>query len=223
MMPITGTMFAARGAAVRGAYNGAGTFDRNWYGAHPGAWTAAGWAAGRAWNTAAWSTVVPALGWASSVQPIPYDYGTNITYQDNQVYYGNQPTATADQYYQQAATLAQSAPPADPQSADWMPLGVFALVENEQSTPHYIMQLAIDKSGAVAGNYCDLISDSIHPIHGSVDKDTQKVAWTVGDNTKTVGETGLYNLTRDESPVLIHIGPDKSQQWMLVRLKQPDS
>ena len=44
------------------------------------------------------------------MQPIPYDYGTNITYQNNQVYYGNQPTASADDYYQQAATLAQARP-----------------------------------------------------------------------------------------------------------------
>ena len=37
-----------------------------------------------------------------------------------------------------------------------------------------------------------------------------------------MGETGLYNLTQDEAPALIHIGKDKTQQWMLVRLKQPE-
>ena len=37
-----------------------------------------------------------------------------------------------------------------------------------------------------------------------------------------MGETGLYNLTQDESPALIHIGKDKTQQWTLVRLKQPE-
>jgi hypothetical protein len=32
----------------------------------------------------------------------------------------------------------------------------------------------------------------------------------------------IYNLTKDESPALIHIGKDKTQQWTLVRLKQPE-
>ena len=47
-------------------------------------------------------------------QPIYYDYGNNVSYQGDQVYYGDQPVATADQYYQQASTLAQSQPAPDP-------------------------------------------------------------------------------------------------------------
>ena len=151
-----------------------------------------------------------------------YNYGTNITYQGNQVYSGGQPVATADQYYQQASTLAQNAPPPDPQAPDWMPLGVFALVQNDQAEPHYVMQLAINQAGTLAGNYSDLISGTTLPIQGGVDKKTQRVAWTVGNNKSTVGETGLYNLTQNEAPALIHIGKDKTQQWMLVRLKQPE-
>ena len=84
------------------------------------------------------------------------------------------------------------------------------------------MQLAVNKSGAVAGNYSDVISGTTIPIQGAVDKQTQRLAWTVGDNKTTVGETGIYNLTKDESPALIHIGKDKTQQWTLVRLKQPE-
>ena len=160
------------------------------------------------------------MGWAAGTQPTAYNYGTNITYQGNQVYYGSQPVATADQYYQQASTLAQSTPPPDPKAPDWMPLGVFALVQNDQSEPHYVMQLAVNKAGTLGGNYSDLISGTTLPIQGAVDKKTQRVAWTVGDNKNTVGETGLYNLTQNEAPALIHIGKDKTQQWMLVRLKQ---
>ena len=74
----------------------------------------------------------------------------------------------------------------------------------------------------MAGNYSDLISGTTVPIQGAVDKKTQRVAWTVGNNKNTVGETGLYNLTQDEAPALIHIGKDKTQQWLLVRLKQPE-
>ena len=102
------------------------------------------------------------------------------------------------------------------------PLGVFALVQKEQSDPHYVMYLAINKSGIIGGNYTDLVSGTTVPIQGAVDKKTQRAAWTVGKNKNTVCETGLYNLTQDEAPALIHIGKDKTQQWLLVRLKQPE-
>ena len=105
---------------------------------------------------------------------------------------------------------------------DWLPLGVFALVQKEQSDPHYVMHLAINKAGVIGGNYSDLVGGTTVPIQGAVDKKTQRAAWTVGKNKNTVCETGLYNLTQDEAPALIHMGKDKTQQWLLVRLKQPE-
>jgi hypothetical protein len=219
---LGGSVYAARGAAVRSSYSGAGMYGQGWYGAHPGTWAPAGWTAGQAWNAASWPAVGVSLGWSGSVQPVVYDYGNNVTYQGDQVCYGGQPVATADQYYQQASSLAQSAPPPDLNAGEWLPLGVFALVHKDQSDPQLILQLAVNKSGTLAGNYSDLMSGTTVPIHGAVDKKTQRVAWTVGDNKQTVGETGLYNLTQDESPALIHVGKDKTQQWTLVRLKQPD-
>jgi hypothetical protein len=218
---VSGSVYAARGAAVRTSYNGAGMFGQGWYTAHPGAWNPAGWTAGRAWGIASWPACVSWYGWGNT-QPVYYDYGNSITYQSDEVYYGDQPAATANQYYQQASTLAQSQPAPDPNSGEWMPLGVFGLVKGAESDPHYVMQLAVNKSGAVAGNYYDVISGTSVPIHGAVDKQNQRLAWTVGDNKTTVGETGIYNLTKDESPALIHIGKDKTQQWTLVRLKQPE-
>ncbi len=218
---VSGSVYAARGAAVRTSYSGAGMYGGGWYGAHPGAWNPSGWTAGRAWGAATWPSVGAWYGYGN-VQPVYYDYGNNISYQGDQVCYGDQPIATADQYYQQASNLAGSPPPPDPNSGEWMPLGVFALVLNDQSDPHYIMQLAVNKSGALRGNYSDLMSGTNVIIQGAVDQKTQRVAWTVGDNKRTVGETGLYNLTKDEAPVLIHLGKDKTQQWTLVRLKQPE-
>jgi len=35
-------------------------------------------------------------------------------------------------------------------------------------------------------------------------------------------ETGLYNLTNDEVPVLVHLGSDQVEKHLLVRLKKPD-
>ena len=219
----SGGVAAARGAAVRNSFGNYGTFGAGWYGAHPGAWAAAGWAAGAAWNVAAWPAVGAWCGWGNSVQPVTYQYGDNITYQGDQVYYGDQPVATADQYYQQASTLAQSAPPPDPQSTDWMPLGVFSLVQGDQSDSSNMFELAINKSGAIAGNYYSALAGSTLPVHGSVDKKTQRVAWTVGDNKATVYDAGISSLTKDEAPVLLHFGKDRTQQGMLVRLKKPES
>ena len=96
--------------------------------------------------------------------------------------------------------MAESAPATSVSADEWLPLGVFALVQKEQSDPHFVMDLAVNKSGAIAGNYSDLVSGTTVPIQGAVDKKTQRVAWTVGKNKTTVCETGLYNLTQDECP-----------------------
>ena len=79
-----------------------------------------------------------------------------------------------------------------------------------------------NKAGVIRGNFTDTTTDSTQTVQGSVDKQTQRVAFTVGDNKTNVVETGLYNLTKDEAPALMHIGPDKTQQWLLVRIKNPD-
>jgi hypothetical protein len=220
----SGSVYAARGAAVRNSFVGYGAFRPGWYGAHPGAWAAAGWATGAAWNAAAWPAIGTWCGWGANVQPFDYDYGNNITYQGDEVYYGTQPAATAQQYYQQAATLAQSAPPtpAALAAADWMPLGVFSLVQGDQTDSATMFQLALSKSGDIAGNYYGALTETTLPVHGAVDKRTQRAAWTVGDNKTTVYEAGITSLTKDEAPVLIHFNKDQTQQWMLVRLKQPE-
>ena len=56
-------------------------------------------------------------------------------------------------------------------------------------------------------------------VDGSVDKKTQRVAWTMGDNKSTVVDTGLANLTKDEGPALLHFVKDRTEEWLLVRLK----
>jgi hypothetical protein len=50
-----------------------------------------------------------------------------------------------------------------------------------------------------------------------------RAAFTVGDNTSDVIETGLYNLTKDEAPCLIHFGSERTEQWLLVRLENPNA
>jgi hypothetical protein len=197
-------------------------FNHNWWNDHPGAWFAAGWAAGTAWGWTAWPALGGWYGWGAGVAPIAYDYGTNVTYDDDQVYYGDQPVATADEYYQQAQEIAGAAPNASPDEGEWTPLGVFGLVQGEQASASAVFQLATNKQGAIGGNFSDMLTGSTLTVHGSVDKQTQRAAWTVGDNKDTVYEAGISNLTQDQLPVLVHFGKDRTQQWMLVRMKQPD-
>ena len=220
--PVSNSVAFARGAAVRNSFNHPDVFGQHWYGDHPGAWNSAAWASGATWNAATWPAVGAWYGWGSSTQPVSYDYGNSVVYQGDQVYSGGQSVASADEYYQAASTLAQSVPAADPNSGQWLPLGIFAIVQGDQTDTSKVFQLALDKSGRVGGNYSDLLTDTTLPIQGAVDQQTQRVAWTVGQNKHNVWDTGLSNLTKEQAPVLVHIGKDKTQQWLLVRLKQPE-
>jgi hypothetical protein len=40
----------------------------------------------------------------------------------------------------------------------------------------------------------------------------------IGESDDIVVETGLYNLTQDECPVMVHFGTEKTENWLLVRL-----
>ena len=66
-----------------------------------------------------------------------------------------------------------------------------------------------------------MLTGTTAPIHGAVDKKTQR-RLDRGANTTTVYDAGMSSLTKDEAPLLIHVGKGTTQQWLLVRLKQPD-
>ena len=150
-----------------------------------------------------------------------YDYGGNVTYEDNTVYYGDQPIATAEQYYDQAEQIADSGK--EPQNEEWLPLGVFAVIAKPtQTQTDKVVQLAVNKDGVIRGNFQDNLTDKVVPVIGAVDKKTQRVAIRAEGSDKIVVETGLYNLTNDEVPVLVHFGPDKQELRTLIRLQQPE-
>jgi hypothetical protein len=206
----------AQAIAVRNAYYGPNLFTRGWYRNHPNAWAAAGVAAA-AWTAATWSGVSNWLDCDS--QPQDYDYGSTVIYQGNTVYVEGQPAGTPDQYYSGASSLADSGATQPSDQSKWMALGVFALVQGTQTDPTMIFQLAVNHQGIIKGNFINTMTNSSLPVHGAVDKKTQRVAWTVGDNKTTVFDTGLYNLTKDQAPALVHFGKNRTQEWLLVRLK----
>jgi uncharacterized protein (TIGR03000 family) len=225
-------VLAARGAVVRGGYYHYGAFNAGWWGAHPGVWRPFGWNAARVWGWATWPALSGWFGWSAA--PVYYDYGNTIVYQGDQVYIDDQPGPSAAVYYQQAvdlATCAPAEPPADPpadakgdpKGDGWQPLGVFSLVQGDQSDTSAVFQLAVDKAGIIRGNYYNVLTNTTLPVRGAVDKATQRASWIVGDQKETVYDSGIANLTRDESPVLIHFGKERTQQWLLVRVKESDA
>jgi hypothetical protein len=210
-----------RAGYVRTGFGYYNCFHPAWYAAHPGAWTAAGWAAGAAWASATWAAVDTFCAFAGE-PPYDYSYGSDIVYQNNNVYIGGKDAGTTQQYAQQATTLAEQGQTANaPPTAEWKALGVFALVPGDQQTSNNVFQLAVDKNGVIRGNYYDGVMDTTTAVYGSVDKKTQRAAWTIGKTKDRVFEAGLYNLTQSEAPVLVHFGTDKTQQWLLVRMEQP--
>jgi hypothetical protein len=80
----------------------------------------------------------------------------------------------------------------------------------------------VNTEGVIRGNYHDLLADKVTPITGAVNKETQRVAMKLEGNNDLVVETGLYNLTNDEAPVLVHFSPDRQEVRTFVRLKQPE-
>ena len=162
-------------------------------------------------------------GWS---EPTAYSYGDNVYYQDDSVYYGDEVVATAEEYAQQAEQIATSAPEVAPDKAEWMPLGVFALTPDGQSSgpdPTLFLQLAISKEGIINGTLNNSATDKTQTIEGMADKTSQRCAWTVAGQTRPIMETGISNLTEDTAPALLHFADGQTQQWLLVRLKDPTS
>jgi hypothetical protein len=228
--PLASAAMADHGADVRSAWDNGNRplFDRAWWGNHDGWWGYGGWGDGW-WGGAGWGDLSGWWGMPYDTDPVEYDYGNNITYQGDQVYYGTQPTASVVEYYQQAQTLANSAPVIPTAvvngltqvTGDWKPLGVFSLTMPGDANSNTIFQLAVNKAGIVSGNYYNTLNNQSSPIRGKLDKKSMRVAFTVGKNKDVVYDTGLGNLLAPQSPILVHLNKSKTQQEVLVKLDKP--
>ncbi len=222
---MTPAQLASRATDVRNNYGYTGAFNGDWWGAHPGAWGDAGWGNSWAWGGTSWPVMAGFWGMPVETVPTPYDYGNNITYQNDTVYYGSQPTESSLAYYGQAQALALTAPvtmaPISKASEkDWKPLGVYSLIQGDQTNTNMMFQLAVNKEGVIKGNYYNTLTEETKPVSGAIDKKNMRAAWTIAGNKNVVYDTGLANLLSEQSSVLIHMGKEKTQQWTLVKLKQ---
>ncbi len=196
---------------------------RPWYPGHPHYRPGGYW-----WR---WATPVAITGWIAYrwANPIYYTYGPggNVYYENNVVYVNGQQYGPAEQYYQEATTLAASVPEVTEEQAnemEWMPLGVFALTAEGVNATSMYLQLAVSKNGVIAGTFYNESTGVTHPVEGMVDEKTQRAVWKAADGTNPnlVMECGIYNLTQDQAPVLVHFGPEQTQNALLVRLDESE-
>ncbi len=173
------------------------------------------------YSGATWPRIVVWLPWAWS-RPIYYYYET-----DGDVYYSTTedfsyliPVDSKELFIEQAIRIANARYPISKQQSDWMPLGMFAFaLENDSSdTPKRYISLAISKEGAVSGAYFDTANNTMLEIHGGIDPESQRIAWKLGGNDWPIMETGLFNLTKDESTLLIHTSGHTTETQVLIRL-----
>jgi len=180
----------------------------------------------RPYRWATWSLIAGWFPWGWS-QPTYFNYGENVYYEGDSVYYGDQAVATSEEYAQQAQTIATSGAgvPEETQEADWLPLGVFAITQDGQASgppPTLYLQLQVNKDGIITGTLQNISTNSVQQIEGVVDKQSQRSAWTVSGKSWPVMETGISNLTQDQAPALVHFEDGQTQQWLLVRMDDPN-
>src|SRR5262249_20225003 len=177
---VSGGALRTQGTYVRTNFRYYNSFTPAWYARYPRAWRAARWFAATAWMPATWAGVSGYCSYPAT--PVYYDYGTSVVYQEHKVYINGEQAATAEQYAQQQITFSDAGRAAEPsEKEEWKPLGVFALVRGEEQTSDKIFQLAVNKDGEIRGNYYDAFADNTLPVYGSVDKKTQRAAWSVGE------------------------------------------
>jgi hypothetical protein len=155
-------------------------FTPDWYAKHPEAWrpakSPADW-----WKTADVATITAWLG-----QPVQLVMAGG-TAADNAgaVETAGGVDASADGLQSVLVLPAGHQNAVGPADADWLPLGVFAVVPpgtQERDQSHNYQQLAVDRQGMIKGNFFDTISGTIQPITGSVDRAALTASWTVGAN-----------------------------------------
>jgi hypothetical protein len=166
-----------------------------------------------------------AFDWAT---PYYWDYGPGeyIHCDNNVIYVNGQWWAPAPVYYERTIQLAESAPVIAPEQAaqvELLPLGVFAISRDGVVDKNMLVQLAVTKDGVISGTVLNEATGATFDIAGSVDKQTQRAAWTYVDETgkKIAMETSVFNLTQPESTALLQNGPDDMKVVQLVRLEEP--
>ena len=177
------------------------------------------------WATFATLSAFMPWNWGSGYY---YDYGSGGSGgsypADSGMMYTDESTYSSAEYCEQAEQLATSVPEDAPVDTEWMPLGVFAMTvdDNSGALPNMFLQLAVSKEGIIAGTYQNKTTGKTQSVEGMVDKESQRAAWTIVEKNTPIMETGLANLTMNETRAVVHFADGTTQRWLLVRVAKPE-
>jgi hypothetical protein len=195
-------------------------YTPTFYQVHTTAWATTRWVGAGLWVPPTWSAV--SVYCDVTAPPMAYDYGSTVVIENNYVYINGEQVSTCEEYADQAIRFmdrGRRANPAD--NEEWQALGVFGMIQGEETTAQHVFQLAVNKAGVIRGNYYNAVADNNLPVYGSLDADSQRVCWSIGEKKDIVFEAGLNNLTQDRTPGLTHYGKERTAQMVLVRLEEP--
>jgi hypothetical protein len=157
-------------------------FTPDWYAKHPQAWrpakSPADW-----WKTADVATISAWLGQPVTAAGTTADNGGAVATAGGA-------GIGADGLQSVLVLPAGHQNAVGPADSDWLPLGVFAVVPagtQDTAQAHNYQQLAVDRQGAIRGNFFDTISGTVQPITGTVDRTAINSSWTA---SWTVGANG---------------------------------
>jgi hypothetical protein len=155
-------------------------FTSDWYAKHPQAWRPANSSADW-WKTADVATITAWLGQPVTAAGTAADTAGAVAT-------AGRADVGADGLRSVLVLPAGHQNAVGPADSDWLPLGVFAVVPpgtQDTAQAHNYQQLAVDRQGAIKGNFYDTLSGTIQPITGTVDRtmlNSSKASWTVGTN-----------------------------------------
>jgi len=222
---------AARSEAIRGNFYRGGWYGgAGWYGEHFRPWWPGAWWGGYGWGVG--TGLLVGLAWADLARwggygatPVAYNYGSTVVYGDDGVSVQGESVGSAEEYADQAATIAAAGADNAELSAktEWRSLGVFAMARDGETNPSTFLNLAVDQQGHLRGTYYDAVSDSTENVSGSVEKKSQRACWTIAGKKTPVYEAGLANLTQQQTTMLVHRDGGKVEQLLLVRVEDPQA
>jgi hypothetical protein len=196
-------------------------YTAGWYGNHGAGWgygiPYAGW-----WGGAGFGAASTWLGMNAASAPLAYNYpaGNNTVYTSDT---GTTPAgaSNANAPMTVANALAQRGAGDLAADANYLPLGVFTMAAEDEDDAEVMLHLAVTKDGKLRGSYYDLATQKEEPIQGAIDKQTQRVAFTVGSDNNEVFETSLASLTNSNGAVALHEADGQVDRWTIARLKEP--
>ncbi len=213
----------ARAALGAAESRPSGLFSEDWWAAHPdvldgpsryfAAKSEMAW-----WQGSPWNQLIRVLGMNAGIKPFKYANDQNITFSNDVIYVNGQPVSSYEDFVATAKDLADARTPAAG-TPGWFPLGVFVVsADADQKNASHAIQLAMDNVGNIAGVCVSWPEGKALPIRGQVDRNTQRVAFSIGGSDQAVVETGLSNLTEPNTRVWAHLPAMHSQTWLLARL-----